>query len=60
MEQYLFNLSQPVEDLGDAKVQPNLWLLTCDELPPLLFSARGGQPAAASRPEPDLRPAPVG
>lgn len=38
MEQYLFNLSQPVEDLGDARVQPNLWLLTSEEMPPLLFS----------------------
>jgi excisionase family DNA binding protein len=39
MEQYLFNLSQPVEDLGDVRVQPNLWLLTGEEMPPLLFSA---------------------
>lgn len=38
MEQYLFNLSRPVEDLGPARVQPNLWLLTSDEVPPLLFS----------------------
>ncbi len=38
MEQYLFNLSQPVEDLGEARVQPNLWLLTGEEMPPLLFS----------------------
>ncbi len=39
MEQYLFNLSHPAEDLGEIRVQPNLWLLTADELPPLLFSA---------------------
>ena len=39
MEQYLFSLSQPVEDLGDVRVQPNLWLLTGEEMPPLLFSA---------------------
>ena len=39
MEQYLFSLSLPVEDLGDVRVQPNLWLLTGEEMPPLLFSA---------------------
>ncbi|WP_203231162.1 helix-turn-helix domain-containing protein [Nocardioides caldifontis] len=38
MEQYLFSLDQPVEDLGAAKVQPNLWLLTSEEMPPLLFT----------------------
>lgn len=38
MEQYLFNLAHPVEDLGTVKVQPNLWLLTSDEMPPLLFN----------------------
>lgn len=38
VEQYLFNLSRPAEDLGEVRVQPNLWLLTADEMPPLLFS----------------------
>lgn len=40
MEQYLFSLSSPVEDLGEARVQPNLWLLTEEEIPPLLFTTQ--------------------
>lgn len=39
MEQYLFNLSQPGED-GElqAVVTPNLWLLSSEEIPPILFT----------------------
>lgn len=39
MEQYLFNLSDPRET-GDAPtlVQPNVWLLSADEIPPILFT----------------------
>ena len=38
MEQYLFNLSDASEsnDL-EAVVRPNIWLLSSEEIPPLLF-----------------------
>ena len=39
MEQYLFNISEPREDIGEAAVRPNVWLLSADEVPPILFSA---------------------
>ena len=39
MEQYLFNLS---ESSGDAELEavfrPNIWLLSSEEIPPLLFT----------------------
>lgn len=40
MEQYLFNLSQPGEDTGEvqAVVTPNIWLLSSEEIPPILFT----------------------
>ena len=39
MEQYLFNISKsPGEDLGEASVRPNVWLLTAEEMPPILMS----------------------
>ena len=39
MEQYLFNLSEPRET-GDVPVvvQPNVWLMSADEVPPILFT----------------------
>lgn len=38
--EYLFNLSAIGEkdDDGAVTVKPNLWLLTAEELPPLLFT----------------------
>ena len=39
MEQYLFNLSEPRDDTEfQAVVQPNVWLLSADEIPPILFT----------------------
>lgn len=38
MEQYLFNLSPPVAAEAPTTVQPNIWLLSADDLPPILFS----------------------
>ena len=40
MEQYLFNLSAPPDEAADvpAMVQPNVWLLSADEIPPILFT----------------------
>ena len=38
MEQYLFNLSDPPEETESAAVTPNLWLLSAEEVPPLLFT----------------------
>ena len=39
MEQYLFNLSAPANDPdGPAVVRPNVWLMTADEIPPILFT----------------------
>ena len=39
MEQYLFNLSEP-RAIGDVPVvvQPNVWLMSADEVPPILFT----------------------
>lgn len=38
MEQYLFNLSDPsVEFDGQVSVKPNLWLMSTEEIPPILF-----------------------
>lgn len=37
MEQYLFNLSDGGGDTA-AVVSPNIWLLSADEIPPLLFT----------------------
>jgi excisionase family DNA binding protein len=40
MEQYMFNLSDPPEDADErAVVQPNVWLLSAEEVPPILFTA---------------------
>jgi excisionase family DNA binding protein len=38
MEQYLFNLSTPMPANAPVSVQPNIWLLSADEMPPILFS----------------------
>ena len=39
MEQYLFNLSEPGEEFdGKVHVRPNLWLLSTEEIPPILFT----------------------
>ena len=39
MEQYLFNLSKPSEETdGQAVVQPNVWLMSAEEIPPILFT----------------------
>ena len=39
MEQYLFNLSSPAEEAdGQAVVKPNVWLMSADEVPPILFT----------------------
>lgn len=39
MEQYLFNLSAPPDEQSQTTVvQPNVWLLAADEVPPILFS----------------------
>ena len=39
MEQYLFNLSAKDDDEGArAVVRPNVWLMTADEIPPILFT----------------------
>jgi excisionase family DNA binding protein len=38
MEQYLFNLSTSVPAETPATVQANIWLLSADEIPPILFS----------------------
>ena len=39
MEQYLFNLSAPPgDDLGEAVVRPNVWLMSAEEMPPILMS----------------------
>ena len=37
MEQYLFNLTGP-EEMGSAEVRHNVWLLSPEEIPPLLLS----------------------
>ncbi len=39
MEQYLFNLSEPGEEFdGKVEVRQNLWLLSTEEIPPILFT----------------------
>ena len=38
MEQYLFNLSEPAGEDQPATVQPNLWLLSSEQIPPILFT----------------------
>ena len=39
MEQYLFNLSAQTDQAAEpAVVRPNVWLMTADEIPPILFS----------------------
>jgi excisionase family DNA binding protein len=38
MEQYLVNLSEAPREEGRMAVQPNIWLLSPEELPPILFS----------------------
>jgi excisionase family DNA binding protein len=38
MEQYLFNLSGPVPAQMPTAVQPNIWLLSAEEMPPILFT----------------------
>jgi excisionase family DNA binding protein len=39
MEQYLFNLSDPpVTSECPVVVQPNVWLMSADEIPPILFT----------------------
>ena len=39
MEQYLFNLSERSGDAElEAVVRPNIWLLSSEEIPPLLFT----------------------
>lgn len=40
MEQQLFNLgsSRDPDDVQVVNVQPNVWMLTSEEIPPLLFT----------------------
>jgi excisionase family DNA binding protein len=39
MEQYLFNLSGPSGDGEErAVIKPNVWLMSADDMPPLLFT----------------------
>jgi excisionase family DNA binding protein len=39
MEQYLYNLSTQDDDAdGQVVVRPNVWLMTADEIPPILFT----------------------
>ena len=40
MEQYLYNMSPPVDERADhVVVSPNIWLWSADEIPPILFTA---------------------
>ena len=39
MEQYLFDLSGRGDPALSAVVQPNVWLLSSEEIPPILFTA---------------------
>ena len=40
MEMHLFNLGPPpTEEAAPVVVRPNVWLLSSEELPPLLFTA---------------------
>jgi excisionase family DNA binding protein len=38
MEQYLFDMSTSMPAESRATVQPNIWLLSAEEMPPILFS----------------------
>lgn len=38
MEQYLFKLLEPVATQTPTAVQQNIWLLSAEEVPPILFS----------------------
>ena len=39
MEQYLFNLSASADESdGQAVIRPNVWLMSADEVPPILFT----------------------
>ena len=38
MEQYLFNLDPPGGEETPTEVRPNVWLLSSEEIPPLLFT----------------------
>ena len=41
MEQYLFNLTAPRQQAPDPEptvVSPNIWLLSAEEIPPILFT----------------------
>jgi len=39
MEQYLFNLSEPPDETDErAVLKPNVWLMSADDMPPLLFT----------------------
>ena len=38
MEQYLFNLSTSDAEDVETVVRPNVWLLSSDEIPPILFT----------------------
>jgi len=39
MEQYLFSLSGPAnESVDQVVVSPNIWLMSADEVPPILFT----------------------
>ena len=38
-DQHLFNLSAPPDDVdGVVTVRPNVWLLSSEDVPPILFS----------------------
>lgn len=52
MEQYLFSLADPPEDPEPdyATVKPNVWLLSSEEVPPILFTVEeAGRLLALSR-----------
>ena len=39
MEQYLFNVAEATDPVdGVVEVRPNLWLMSSEEIPPLLFT----------------------
>jgi excisionase family DNA binding protein len=37
-DQHLFNLNDPPEDEDLVTVRPNVWLLSSEDVPPILFS----------------------
>lgn len=39
MTDYLFNLNEALESEGAVEVRPNLWLMTDNDIPPLLLTA---------------------